>query len=63
MALRIRAVAEENNIVIMENKPLARSLYSQVELGQSVPRELYKAVAEVLAFVFRLNKKRRSYSA
>ncbi|RJE48754.1 MULTISPECIES: flagellar biosynthesis protein FlhB [unclassified Dehalobacter] len=63
IALRIKAVAEENNIVIMENKPLARTLYSQVELGQSVPKELYKAVAEVLAFVFRLNKKRRSYSA
>lgn len=63
VALRIRAVAEENGIVIMENKPLARALYTQVELGQIVPAELYKAVAEVLAFVYRLNKKKRFYSA
>lgn len=63
IALRIRAVAEENKIVIMENKPLARALYAQVDLGQVVPAELYKAVAEVLAFVFKLNKRKRSYTA
>jgi flagellar biosynthetic protein FlhB len=63
IALKIRAIAEECNIVIMENKPLARSLYAQVELGQVVPADLYKAVAEVLAFVFKLNKRRHHYSA
>ncbi len=63
LALRIRAIAEENNIVIMENKPLARALFAQVELGQMVPTDLYKAVAEVLAFVYKLNKRKRYYSA
>ncbi|NLO97989.1 MAG: flagellar biosynthesis protein FlhB [Peptococcaceae bacterium] len=65
VALRIKSIAQENNIVIMENKPLARALYSQVELGQVIPPELYKAVAEVLAFVYRLNKnkKRKNYTA
>jgi len=63
IALRIRAIAQENNIVIMENKALARALYSQVELGQAVPAGLYKAVAEVLAFVYKLNKRKHYYSA
>lgn len=62
LALKIRALAEENQIVIMENKPLARALYAQVDLGQVVPADLYKAVAEVLAFVYKLNKRKR-YSA
>lgn len=63
IALRIRAIAEENKIVIMENKPLARALYAQVDLGQVVPTDLYKAVAEVLAFVYKLNKRKRHYTA
>lgn len=63
IALRIRAIAEESNIVIMENKPLARALYAQVDLGEVVPADLYKAVAEVLAFVYKLNKRKRSYTA
>ncbi|NLL52148.1 MAG: flagellar biosynthesis protein FlhB [Peptococcaceae bacterium] len=63
VAMRIKTIAQENGIVIMENKPLARALYSQVELGQVVPSDLYKAVAEVLAFVYRLNKRKKYYSA
>lgn len=63
IAFRIREVAEENRIVIMENKPLARTLYAQVEIGQVVPAELYKAVAEVLAFVMKINRKKRFYTA
>jgi len=63
LALRIRKMAEEHQIVIMENKPLARSLYAQVEIGQMVSADLYKAVAEVLAFVYKLNKRKRHYSA
>jgi len=58
VALRIRALAQEYDIVIMENKPLAQALYRQVDIGGAVPVELYKAVAEVLAFVYRLKKKR-----
>ncbi|MHB1406726.1 MAG: flagellar biosynthesis protein FlhB [Desulfitobacteriaceae bacterium] len=58
LARRIRELAKEYGIVIMENKPLARALYAQVDIGQAVPADLYKAVAEVLAFVYRLKKKR-----
>jgi len=63
VALRIREIARDNNIVIMEDKHLARALYAQVELGQTVPADLYKAVAEVLAFVYRINKRKKFYSA
>ncbi|RNC29552.1 MAG: Flagellar biosynthetic protein FlhB [Candidatus Dichloromethanomonas elyunquensis] len=63
VALRIREIAEENNITIMENKPLARTLHAQVEIGQVVPADLYKAVAEVLALVYRLNKRKKYHSA
>jgi flagellar biosynthetic protein FlhB len=57
VALKIREIAKEYNIMTMENKPLARALYHQVELGDSVPEDLYKAVAEVLAYVYRLQGK------
>ncbi|CAA7602954.1 Type III secretion system substrate exporter, C-terminal [Acididesulfobacillus acetoxydans] len=58
VALRIREMAREYGITILENKPLARALYAQVDLGEAVPAELYKAVAEVLAFVYRLKRRR-----
>lgn len=57
LAARIKEIARENNIEIVENKPLARMLYANVELGQIVPPELYQAVAEVLAFVYHLQGK------
>ncbi|MFA6807429.1 MAG: EscU/YscU/HrcU family type III secretion system export apparatus switch protein, partial [Eubacteriales bacterium] len=57
IAFKIKEIAQENDIVIMENKPLARALYAQVDLGQVVPSDLYKAVAEVIAFVYKLKKK------
>jgi len=60
VALRMRELAKEYDLVIMENKPLARALYAQVEIGQGIPADLYKAVAEVLAFVYRLKKKKSS---
>lgn len=63
VAQRIKEIARENDIVIMEDKPLARALYSQVELGQVIPADLYKAVAEVLAFVYRINRKKHYVSA
>jgi len=52
MAKRIKEVAEENKVRIVENKPLAQALYKSVEVGEAIPQELYKAVAEVLAFVY-----------
>lgn len=57
MAARIKEVARENKIEIVENKPLARMLYANVEVGEAVPPELYQAVAEVLAFVYHLQGK------
>lgn len=57
LAQKIKEVARENSIEIVENKPLARMLYANVEVGQVVPPELYQAVAEVLAFVYHLKGK------
>lgn len=57
VAQRIKAIAKEAKIVIVENKPLARALYSATNVGDVVPQELYKSVAEVLAYVYRLKKK------
>ncbi len=62
MALRIRQVAKEHNIPIVENVPLARTLYKTVDEGQAVPRSLYKSVAEVLAFVYKLKRKEQASS-
>lgn len=55
MALKIREEANKNKIPIVENKPLAQSLYKTVDIGSSIPPELYQAVAEVLAYVYSLN--------
>lgn len=57
LAQRIKDVAKEHDIEIVENKPLARMLYANVEIGGLVPPELYQAVAEVLAFVYHLKGK------
>ena len=57
LALRIVAVAQEHQVFITENKPLARGLYEAVELDQEIPDKFYQPVAEVLAFVYSLKKK------
>lgn len=57
MAKRIRELAREHNVPIMENPPLARTLYAQVELDQAIPPNLYAAVAQVIAFVFKLRRR------
>lgn len=57
LAQKIKEIAKENSIEIVENKPLARMLYANVEVGEMVPPELYQAVAEVLAFVYHLKGK------
>lgn len=54
LALRIRAIATEHYIPIIENPPLARGLYEATEVGQEIPAHLYRAVAEILAHVFKL---------
>ncbi len=60
LALRIREIAQENNIPIVENVLLARTLYNTVKVGHGVPRNLYRAVAEVLAFVYKLKRKQKA---
>ena len=57
VALRIVEIAEQNNIATVENKPLARGLYENVEIDREVPEQFYQPVAEVLAFVYSLRKK------
>ena len=60
LALRIREIAKENDIPIVENIMLARTLYKTVKVGHGVPRTLYKAVAEILAFVYKLRRKQKA---
>lgn len=57
LAQKIKDMARDNGVEIVENKPLARMLYHNVELGEEIPPELYQAVAEVLAYVFGLKNK------
>lgn len=57
VALRIRELAQINQVPIVENITIARALYKEVKLGESIPRNLYLAVAEILSFVYRLKKK------
>ena len=54
MAQRIREIANEHGVPILERKPLAQALYKACEIGEYIPPELYKAVAEVLAHIFEL---------
>lgn len=57
LAAKIKEVAKDNKVEIVENKPLARMLYHNVEIGQVIPPELYKAVADVLAYVYSVQGK------
>ena len=59
IAAQIRRVAEENDVPVVTDPPLARALHSSTEIGQVIPPELYAAVARVLAFVYRLAGRRR----
>jgi len=55
LAFRIREIARENKIPVIENKPVARALY-KLEVGESIPEEMFKAVAEILAYVYSIKK-------
>src|SRR5262249_25415077 len=57
VAARIRRVAAEHGIPIIEKKPLAQALYRMVKIGHAIPIELYEGVAEILAYVYRLAKR------
>lgn len=57
LAQKIKSVAKEHDIVMLENRPLARALYEQVEVGGRIPEQFFKAVAEILAYVYKIKHK------
>ena len=57
IALKIKEIAKKNEIPTVENVPLARALHKSVKVGQFIPRSLYQAVAEVLAYIYRMGKR------
>lgn len=58
LAMRIREIAKEHRVPIIEDKPLARTLYKLVEVGDAIPQQMFKAVAEILATIYRMKKDR-----
>ncbi|HHY74640.1 MAG TPA: flagellar biosynthesis protein FlhB [Bacillus bacterium] len=57
IALKIKQIAKHHDIIAIENRPLARALYAQAEIGDVIPEQFFKAVAEILAYVYRLKRK------
>lgn len=57
VAQKIKIIAKEHEIVMVENRPLARALYDEVEIDSEVPEEFFKAIAEILAYVYRIQRK------
>ncbi|MEK6774363.1 MAG: flagellar biosynthesis protein FlhB [Bdellovibrionota bacterium] len=60
IAEKIKSIAREHNIPVIENKPLARTIFKTLKIGQVIPRELFVAVAEVLSYVYKLKRKVRA---
>jgi flagellar biosynthetic protein FlhB len=58
LAARIRNLAQEHGIPVLERKPLAQALYKQVDIGRPIPQGLYAAVAELLAYVYQIRGKK-----
>jgi len=58
VALRIKELARENEVHIVQNPPLARSIYAEVDLEAPIPEALFQAVAEVLAYVYKMDRKK-----
>lgn len=59
IAIKIKEIAKENDIPIIENKPLARLIFNEVEIESPIPVEMYQAVAEILALIFKMKKKKK----
>lgn len=57
VAQKIKLIAKEHDVIMVENRPLARAMYDQVEIGDQVPEEFFKAIAEILAYVYRMKRK------
>jgi flagellar biosynthesis protein FlhB len=55
VALRIRELARAHGVMVVPNPPLARTLHASVDVGKMIPEDLYHAVAELLAYVYRVN--------
>jgi len=58
VAIKIKEIAKENDIPIIENKPLARLIYKELDLDTEIPADMYQAVAEILALVYKLKKRK-----
>lgn len=58
IAEKIKEIARQNNIPVMENKPLARTIFKTLKIGQAIPRELFTAVAQVLSYVYKLKRRK-----
>ena len=58
LALRIKEVAKKYNIAIVENKPVARALYTSCPIGSKIPPEMYQAIADILIYVYKTTNKR-----
>lgn len=58
IAIKIKEIAKDNDIPIIENKPLARAIYDTLDIGSEVPGEMYQAIAEILALVFKMKKQK-----
>jgi flagellar biosynthetic protein FlhB len=58
IAEKIKEIARKNNVPVMENKPLARTLFKSLKIGQTIPRELFTAVAQVLSYVYKLKRRK-----
>jgi flagellar biosynthesis protein FlhB len=56
IARKIREIAEQHNITVVENPPLARALYGTVEIDEEIPQEHYRAVAEIIGYIMRLRR-------
>lgn len=59
VAMRIRAIAKEHNIPLYEDRELARALFKMCDVGDSIPASLFKAVAQVLAYIYQLKNERK----
>ncbi len=57
IAQKIKLIAKEHDVMMVENRPLARAMYDQVEIGDQVPEQFFKTVAEILAYVYRMKRK------
>jgi flagellar biosynthetic protein FliR/FlhB len=58
VAIKIKEIAKENDVPIIENKPLARLIYKQLDIGSEIPADMYQAVAEILALVYKLKERK-----